>query len=278
MTSKYASAGLTANGENGKDSPGTEAVDMVDTLLKLSESGDEFRPIFERSRIGMVLSRPDRSFIEINLALARVLGYAIWELQGKHLADLLNIGGDGSALSRSDQRLGSPRELATGEKHYRPRSGYPTWMQMTWVPIWQASGELGYLVGVLMEIKERHRAEEALKQSEDRYQRLFQGTSEGICMCSKSGNFLDANPAFCRMLGYQREEMLGLSVADVAADFKPVCHHFASVLVNGRDRLVTQMRHKDGSVVEVELSTSAIEWDGRQVLHGIVHHLAEGRR
>lgn len=68
------------------------------------------------------------------------------------------------------------------------------------------------------EVKERQRTSLSLSKSEKRYRALVETTSEGFMMVDDNQVMQDVNPAFCRMLGYNREEMLGSSLSDILGE------------------------------------------------------------
>ncbi len=57
--------------------------------------------------------------------------------------------------------------------------------------------------------------EDALRESEQRYQLLFECATDGIWLADRQGRLIDANPAACRLLGYTREQYLQLRVDDL---------------------------------------------------------------
>ncbi len=66
------------------------------------------------------------------------------------------------------------------------------------------------------EIEARKKAEEALRQSEEMYRVLFEGSTQGILAADvETKLFLFANPSICRMLGYSERELWQLSIADI---------------------------------------------------------------
>jgi diguanylate cyclase (GGDEF)-like protein/PAS domain S-box-containing protein len=62
---------------------------------------------------------------------------------------------------------------------------------------------------------ERHRAEEALRQSQARFQAIYENTSLGISTIDPGSRLIDANPAVCAILGYSQEELRGTSILDI---------------------------------------------------------------
>ena len=75
-------------------------------------------------------------------------------------------------------------------------------------PLFDSSGGIFATGGIVTNITERKRAEEALRQSEEQYRSLVEGSPYGIFRSSSDGRFLVANPAMVRMLGYDSEQEL----------------------------------------------------------------------
>ncbi|WP_320169330.1 EAL domain-containing protein [Maridesulfovibrio sp.] len=69
------------------------------------------------------------------------------------------------------------------------------------------------------EIEKREKAAKSLAKSEKRYRALVETTPEGFFMIDGTQVLLDVNPAFCRLLGRTREELLGRTVSDVLGDY-----------------------------------------------------------
>ena len=108
------------------------------------------------------------------------------------------------------------------------------------------------LAGLEKELHDRIQAEDALRQSEERYRTLVEGMQDGVYRSTHDGRFLDVNPAMVRMFGYDsREEMLA---ADIENDlyFDPNDRH-SDFLETGHEKVdMFRMRRKDGSEIWVE--------------------------
>ncbi|HMJ25422.1 MAG TPA: PAS domain S-box protein, partial [Pyrinomonadaceae bacterium] len=77
-------------------------------------------------------------------------------------------------------------------------------------------GIIGYLL-IGTDNTARKRAEEARRMSEARYGALFECAPDGLLIANFDGYYLDANPSMCKMLGYTREEVIGLHASNIVA-------------------------------------------------------------
>lgn len=120
--------------------------------------------------------------------------------------------------------------------------------------------DLGYVLDLLDVEAQRRSAEEALRSSEERYRSIVQQAFEAIFIVGPTHAILEANESACRMLGYTRQEMLGLRAQDVVhpEDLARVPIRFGTIPPGGV--IVSERRfvRKDGSVAPGELSTKAL--------------------
>jgi PAS domain S-box-containing protein len=102
---------------------------------------------------------------------------------------------------------------------------------------------------VFEDISEWKRAQETLRQNEERYRLLVEQAADGILVSSERGHFLDVNSSGCQMFGYSREEILGLSITDVIAEEEvPRMAEDVARFAGGKvARHEWRFRRKDGS-------------------------------
>jgi len=138
---------------------------------------------------------------------------------------------------------------------------------------------LGY-VGVMVDITDQKRAEDALASSEARYRRLFESLTDGLAVVDMGGAILETNEAYCQMLGYSAEELRTKTYTQLT----PECWHAAEariveeqILPHGYSPVYEkEYRRKDGSVVPVELRTFLIRENGRPAaMWAIVRDMTE---
>jgi len=109
-----------------------------------------------------------------------------------------------------------------------------------------------------------HRLKSETEKLLRRNHALMQNSMDGIHVMDVQGNIVEANDAFCRMLGYTQEEMAHLHVADLEAQWsaEQLRERFKE-LVGKSGRFETVHRRKDGTLINVEISISSIEIDGQ---------------
>ena len=90
------------------------------------------------------------------------------------------------------------------------------WLDTSWVPLTDTTGNVIAVLGVARDITERKRAEQSIRESELRYRTLIDSAAEGILVVdTETRKFLHVNPAICRMLGYSEEELVMLGIEDI---------------------------------------------------------------
>jgi diguanylate cyclase (GGDEF)-like protein/PAS domain S-box-containing protein len=125
------------------------------------------------------------------------------------------------------------------------------------------------LTGLGVDIVEYQRLQRETEALLRRNQGLMKTAIDGIHILNMQGNLIEFNEAFCQMLGYTREEAAGLNVADWEGNFsaEELRERLRDFITNNRsDTFETLHRRKDGSLINIEISCSAMEMDGEHFL------------
>ena len=133
--------------------------------------------------------------------------------------------------------------------------------------------------GIVRDITERKKAEEALRESEAKFRSLAEEALVGIYMV-QDGRFLYANPRFAEMLGYGVGELLAMGgmLEIVVPEERALAEEGMRVLLAGESSSVSyqgRWLRKDGQVAEVEGLATATSWGGRPALIGTAIDVTE---
>lgn len=132
--------------------------------------------------------------------------------------------------------------------------------------------------GYVADITERKQAEQALQTENVKNLALLRNASDGICIMDIDGNIVEVSESFCAMLGYQRHEMLGMHVSAWDAKFVgDELEQIVSLVFAGkvRTQFETRHRHKDGRILDVEVSAYPVDLDGSPVLFTSTRDISE---
>ena len=127
------------------------------------------------------------------------------------------------------------------------------------------------------EIAERKQAEESLKESEEKYHKIFNNEIDAICIFDlETKKILDVNSAYLKLYGYTRDEVLQLTIDDISAEGEKTNTAVQKAKVDG-DAVIPERKHrkKDGTVFQVELSAGAYIWKGRNVMFAVARDITE---
>ncbi len=129
------------------------------------------------------------------------------------------------------------------------------------VPVLDEAGAICEWVGVHTDITERKQIEQALRESEERLQRIFKQSPAGILQTDADGNMLLVNDRWCEMLGYNRADLLGRNVAEVidASSLEVTLERVGQLMKGGPDfQIEKNYRRKDGTLVQVQSNVAGL--------------------
>ncbi|MBI5536423.1 MAG: PAS domain S-box protein [Deltaproteobacteria bacterium] len=199
--------------------------------------------------------------VEVNDAFVRFSGYTREEAVGSHGASLNLFENDADRVGILDA-VRRHQTIRNQEVVYRNRAGDRMIGPTSAVQVDFGQGPC--VLAAVTDVTERKRADETLRESEARFRTVVQTTQDGFWVVDDSARFLDVNEGYCRIIGYTREELLRMTVADVEAveDVDRVRKHLARIVEQGSDSFETRHRCKDGSLIDVEVSARHLPWWG----------------
>ncbi len=130
------------------------------------------------------------------------------------------------------------------------------------------------LMGVGIDISERVKSQQELKESEEKYRTLIEQASDGIFISNQRGDYLDVNTSATMLTGYNKEDLLKLNMRDILFENgitseKP--ENMLAEVLGGRVVINERMmRQKNGNIINVEISSKLLP-DGR--VQGIIRDI-----
>jgi len=161
------------------------------------------------------------------------------------------------------------------------RDGEWRWWSARGTALRDDRGEPFKMIGSITDITEHKLAEEELRESEEKYKTITQSTVDVIFTLDKSGKLLFFNESVERVLGYKVEEVIGKSFTkfvqkkDLIKLFKQIKNVFQ---YKEMSNFVTQIYHKDGHLLDVEINGKLITQKGKYVAQGSIRDITERKR
>ncbi|KAF0158584.1 MAG: response regulator receiver [Syntrophaceae bacterium] len=134
--------------------------------------------------------------------------------------------------------------------------------------------------GIGRDVTERKKTEKDLQNSEELFRNLFQHhAAVKLIIDPYTGNIIDANEAAVNYYGWPREQITQMKIKDInTSREEEVKEAMEKVRVNNKIRFEFRHRRADGSVRDVEVFSSSIKAQGKDVLHSIVHDITERKQ
>src|SRR5215204_6834780 len=266
-----------------------EIAERKETELRLKEAEARFRTLVEHiPAMTYMEAAANRArgtdFLYMSPQIEAMLGYSPeeWMTDPGLFARTLHPGGREQVLEEDARtsRTGEPFKM---EYRHVARDGSVVWMRDEAVLVRDHEGDPLYWLGVQFDITDRRETEEALRQSEERYRTVVKQAAEGIFVVDIDTKLiLEANAAYRNLLGYTAQDMLGLGLTlyDVVAHDRKSIDQYLEQILEERVQFIGERRHrrKDGSLVDVEVSSSVISYGGGEALCVIVHDITERKR
>jgi PAS domain S-box-containing protein len=136
------------------------------------------------------------------------------------------------------------------------------------------------LQGIFRDITERKKAENALRESAEKYRDLINAMNDTVWVIDFDAKFIDVNDAAVRVLGYSREELLSMGPTDID-DTLPSEEIKALIKGMKTDEIqVFETAHttKDGKKIPVEISSSRVTYNGKQAILSIARDITERKQ
>ena len=209
----------------------------------------------------MIVS-PDFNILHANIATQKAFGLSEQELQGRHCYEIFHgtkTAPPGCPLAK----LMTTGRAQTNELEVEMLHGN---YRVSCTPIFDENGKIKSIFHLASDVTERMQAEQVLRQQALQNSAILETALDGFWLVeSNTQRILDVNEAYCRMSGYNRDEILTMTIPQLEALEQPdeVNAHVARIMDKKADRFETQHRRKDGSKFFVDISVQYLGETGK---------------
>jgi len=230
----------------------------------LISGGEQFRITFENAPIGVCLTDADGYYLKVNKAYCEMLGYSEKELLSIDFPSLSHPEELQQNIDLKNIALAGEINSFEMEKRYKTKKGEIIWVLLKSSLVRNENKEPLYFIAHIQDITERKKAEDTVKESEQRFRALMEEASDAVFI-TKDGKLLDANANALKLLGYSKKELQTLDLKTLfhPEDAKKIQTDYAPVNSNeGYAVVESRITHKNGSHIWAEISVKKLK-DGR---------------
>lgn len=188
---------------------------LVGRPVEIGLRDNEFFSVFYCSKVSMCLTSIDGLFLRVNPALCEMLGYSVQELENQPFRNFTHP----EDFEPSEKQMFSMLQDETSsfelEKRYIHKNGQIIDAQLSITLVRDWRGKPSHFLSQLRNVTEAREAERNLRESEDRFRRVFQDGPLGMVIRDRGGRVQSANARFCEITGYTEDELKELSIADI---------------------------------------------------------------
>ncbi|MBI4682594.1 MAG: PAS domain S-box protein [Nitrospirae bacterium] len=235
---------------------------------RLRESEMKYRTLFENATDAIYLIDPEtQHIIDCNQSAEKITGYTIKQLRSMNIEELHHKREHG-IVSKIFEKVSEKGLLSgiSGVNHLRKDGKLvPVEINATTIKL---QGKK-YCLCISRDITKRKKAEDELRESEERFHSLFEQASDSIVIFDAGTvRLTQFNRKACENLGYTRAEFKNLKLSDIeAAEFPDsISNHLEKIIKEGRDTFETKYRTKNGRIRDVLVNAAVIHIRGKDYI------------
>ena len=245
----------------------------------LRESEERYRSIVQTANEGVWLIDDEANTLYINERMAAMLDRTPEQIMGREVSEFCFPEDVEEARQRITNNLRGAFEQF--DFRFRREEDGELLVLACTSPVRDADASVVGALGMFTDVTDRKRAEDALRDSEERYRLLFEGNPHPMWVYDlQTLSFLAVNEAASHHYGYSREEFLAMTIEDIRPpeDIPALRQRVAIPLTVDEHAGMWRHRKKDGTVVDVEIVTHTLVFGGRHAKLVLAEDVTERHR
>lgn len=178
-----------------------------------------FNHFFQNPFFGMAIisGREPWIYYAINQKMAEINGIPIQAHLGKPIAEVFDNSTVLEFIKEGLRYVVQTKSKFEFESNAFNQKGELYYFKGYYFPIMNIHGDIVAIGGILKDISEQMFLSEKFRKTQEKYRIYVESAPEGIFIIDANGNYLDVNPAACKMTGYSKDELLKMSTADLVS-------------------------------------------------------------
>jgi len=249
-------------------------------IRNLRESEEGLRSLIENAVIGVYRTNENGDFLFANRRLAKIFGYSAKEEFLESHPNAAQLYANPEERDSILNGMKSRGYIDGAEIQFRRRDGEIIWIILRARAIMGKSEEVMY-EGFIMDITDKKEATFALQESEKRFRMLVEQAGDAFFIHDYVGKILDVNLRACETLGYNRDELLEMNIADVDLEIAKERHKDRYWDPLQSERYITfegTHQRKDGSTFPVEVRLGRVDLEDQPLLLSLTRDTSERKR
>ena len=246
----------------------------------LRESDEKYRTILENIEEGYFEVDLAGNFTYVNDSLCRIAAYNRDELIGMNNRDYATpeTAKKMYQVFSKTYQTGEPARIV--DYDIFRKDGSTRTLELSASLLANSTGEPVGFRGVVRDVTKRKQAEEALRESEERYRSLFKNNHTVMLLIDpETADIVDANPAACSFYGWGHGELTSKKITDInTLTDEQVYQEIERAKAEQNQHFFFRHRLARDEIVDVEVFSGPIVLNGKQLLYSIVHDITERKQ
>jgi len=182
---------------------------------QLKSNAAQYRAYFDNNMFGVIHIGLDGEFLDVNKAFLQMLGYTKKQLQNKRLRDLTHP--DDKNLSKQKLKLLQNKKVENYiiYKRYLTKKGKPVFVKVYVTGIFDENNAFTSYYATIINRTEELQLKKTIERSEEKYKNYFEDSLLATIQIDLAENILEPNDTFCKMLDYDKNELVSLRLKDI---------------------------------------------------------------
>ena len=255
------------------------------TETALGDAETRYRVLLEQAPVAVYIDAPLNNLntsLYISPQIEKITGYSAeeWKENGNWVQTIHPD--DRERFIQANELTNQTGEAFDIEYRIKHKDGHLVWLRDLAKLVYDADGNPLYWHGTVVDITEQKKLEQNIRQSDERFRKVFQASPIAICITSlKDGVFLDINEAYLRLSGFQREQVIGRSGTELgflSEEGRAKWLHDFTTSGKSMLRQNSPFITANGQVLETIAFYEIIEVDGQQAIMSMFYDITHQTR